>query len=117
MPPWGGLTDDMPRNRKPFVYVLCESVGKFICFNNQHLPKFSLEMGQGIWGIKDARKRINGEARKEIIQCNYMLWLFYQNKHTNHPKNYLHLILYGLSLLVSYRNSLCCIIITTSLLL
>lgn len=76
-------------------------------------------MGQEVQGIKDARERINGEAREEIIQRNYMLCLFYQNKHTNthHPKNTLHLILYGLALLVSYRNSLCCIIITTSLLL
>lgn len=68
MPPWCGLADDMPHIRKTFVYVLCESMGKPVCFCNQHLPKFSLEMGQGIWRIKDARERINGEAKEEIIQ-------------------------------------------------
>jgi len=70
-------------------------------------------MGQEIQVINDARGRINGEAREEIIQYNCMLWLFYQNKYTNLK----HLILYGLALLVSSTNSLCCIIITTRLLL
>lgn len=41
------------------------------------------------------------------------------NKHAKpkHPKNTLHLFIYGLALLISYRNSLYCIIISISLLL